>query len=203
MKKFEIRSIRGNFSSEDNTRKVHGLAIPVESMSELLYGEFYETVTRDAVNEDLIKNNDIKLYVNHDASQGTLARSKYGTGSLRLFITDAGLEFETELPETERGNEILVGIRRGDYDAISFAFIVGKEHFDDKPNKDGTWNRYIDNIAWLDEISILSVGPAYEATNINLRSLEQVKGKYEAQRQAMIDKDLDVKLLELDELEHK
>jgi hypothetical protein len=198
--KLEIRSI-GNFENEENTRKIHGLAIPVESLSGLLYGEFYETISRDAVNDELIQSNDVKLYLNHDASQGTFARSKYGNGSLKLFVTGRGLEFETELPETEKGNELLKGIERGDYDAISFAFVVGEEHFDNKPNNDGTWNRYIDKIAMLDEISILSVAPAYDATSVNLRSLELVKEKYQEEiNNQMINKELDVKLMELEDI---
>lgn len=193
--KIEIRSI-GNFENDENTRKIHGLAIPVESLSGLLYGQFYETISRDAVNDELIQSNDVKLYLNHDASQGTFARSKYGNGSLKLFITDRGLEFETELPETEKGNELLRGIERGDYDAISFAFVVGEEHFDNKPNNDGTWNRYIDKIAMLDEISILSVAPAYDATSVNLRSLELAKEKYQEE----INKQLDAMLNDIEEL---
>ena len=176
----EIRNITTEIRSNDeNSRKISGLAIPAESRSELLYGEFYETISKDALTEDLINEHDVKLYMNHDSSQGTFARSKFGKGSLRLFVTDRGIEFETELPNTASGNELLEGIRRGDYDALSFAFAPDKEEWEE--NEDGTYNRTIRSIAFLDEISILSCAPAYEATEVKLRSLEDFK---EEKRQA-------------------
>ena len=170
----EIRNITTEIrSNEENSRKISGLAIPAESRSELLYGEFYETISKDALTEDLINEHDVKLYMNHDSSQGTFARSKFGKGSLRLFVTDRGIEFETELPNTASGDELLEGIRRGDYDALSFAFAPDKEEWEE--NEDGTYNRTIRSIAFLDEISILSCAPAYEATEVKLRSLENFK----------------------------
>lgn len=176
----EIRNITTEIrSNEENSRKISGLAIPAESRSELLYGEFYETISKDALTEDLINEHDVKLYMNHDSSQGTFARSKFGKGSLRLFVTDRGIEFETELPNTASGDELLEGIRRGDYDALSFAFAPDKEEWEE--NEDGTYNRTIRSIALLDEISILSCAPAYEATEVKLRSLENFK---EEKRQA-------------------
>lgn len=176
----EIRNITTEIrSNEENSRKISGLAIPAESRSELLYGEFYETISKDALTEDLINEHDVKLYMNHDSSQGTFARSKRGKGSLRLFVTDRGIEFETELPNTASGDELLEGIRRGDYDALSFAFAPDKEEWEE--NEDGTYNRTIRSIAFLDEISILSCAPAYEATEVKLRSLENFK---EEKRQA-------------------
>ena len=176
----EIRNITTEIrSNEENSRKISGLAIPAESRSELLYGEFYETISKDALTEDLINEHDVKLYMNHDSSQGTFARSKFGKGSLRLFVTDRGIEFETELPNTASGDELLEGIRRGDYDALSFAFAPDKEEWEE--NEDGTYNRTIRSIAFLDEISILTCAPAYEATEVKLRSLENFK---EEKRQA-------------------
>ena len=176
----EIRNITTEIrSNEENSRKISGLAIPTESRSELLGGEFYETISKDALTEELINSNDIKLYLNHDMSQGTYGRSKFGHGSLRLFVTDRGLEFETELPKTAFGDALLEGIRRGDFDSMSFAFVPDKQEWSE--NEDGTYNRSIRSIALLDEISILSCAPAYEATNVNMRSLENFK---EEKRQA-------------------
>lgn len=170
----EIRNITTEIrSTEENSRKISGLAIPAESRSELLYGEFYETISKDALTEDLINSHDVKLYLNHDSSQGTFARSKFGKGSLRLFVTDRGIEFETELPNTAFGDMLLEGIRRGDFDALSFAFAPEDEEW--KDNGDGTYDRTIRSIALLDEISILSCAPAYEATEVKIRSLEKFK----------------------------
>lgn len=204
-KNLEIRNITTEIRNvEDNSRRISGLAIPSESRSELLYGEFYETIAKDALNEELINNNDIKLYLNHDASQGTYARSKFGEGSLRLFVTDRGIEFETELPNTAFGDALLEGIRRGDFDALSFAFAPEEDEWED--NGDGTYNRTIRSISFLDEISLLSCAPAYEQTNVKIRSLEDFK---EEKRQAKEEHDkailesLDAKLKEIEDIQNE
>jgi HK97 family phage prohead protease len=160
--------------------------------------DFYETISKDAINDELILNFDIKLYVNHDASQGTYARSKYGVGSLRLFVTERGLEFETVLPRTAFGDQLLEGIKRGDYDAISFAFLPGKDEW--KNNGDGTYDRTIRSFELLDEISILSCTPAYGATEVSCRSLEDFKEQErieEEARKSSIFNKLDEKLKEI------
>lgn len=203
--KLEIRNITTEIrSNEENSRKISGLAIPAESRSELLYGEFYETISKDALTEDLINEHDVKLYMNHDSSQGTFARSKFGKGSLRLFVTDRGIEFETELPNTASGDELLEGIRRGDYDALSFAFAPDKEEWEE--NEDGTYNRTIRSIAFLDEISILSCAPAYEATEVKLRSLEnfkEEKHKEKEERDRQILESLDAKLTQIESIKQE
>ena len=201
----EIRNITTEIrSNEENSRNISGLAIPAESRSELLYGEFYETISKDALTEDLINEHDVKLYMNHDSSQGTFARSKFGKGSLRLFVTDRGIEFETELPNTASGDELLEGIRRGDYDALSFAFAPDKEEWEE--NEDGTYNRTIRSIAFLDEISILSCAPAYEATEVKLRSLEnfkEEKHKEKEERDRQILESLDAKLAQIEAIKQE
>lgn len=204
MKKLEIRSIQTEIRElNEGSRMISGLAIPIDSRSELLYDDktntdFYETISKDAINDEIILNFDIKLYVNHDASQGTYARSKYGVGSLRLFVTERGLEFETVLPRTAFGDQLLEGIKRGDYDAISFAFLPGKDEW--KNNGDGTYDRTIRSFELLDEISILSCTPAYGATEVSCRSLEDFKEQErieEEARKSSIFNKLDEKLKEI------
>ena len=196
----EIRSIQSEIRSlEEESRKITGLAIPAGTRSDLLYGEFYETIEPKAL-EDVIECFDVKLYLNHDSSQGTYARSKFGKGSLRLFITDRGLEFETELPNTAQGDMLLEGIRRGDFDAMSFAFAPDDEEW--AQNEDGTYDRTIKHIGLLDECSILSCTPAYSATEVSCRSLENYK---EEQRKVQEEKEkeilaaLDAKMQEFEE----
>lgn len=197
----EIRNISTEIRAVNTeSRKISGLVIPVESRSELLNGVFYETISRDAVTEALINSMDVKLYVNHDPSQGTFARSKYGKGSLRLFVTERGLEFETKLPKTVFGDMIMEGILRRDFDAMSFAFIPDLEYWSE--NEDGTYERTIRSIKSLDECSILSCTPAYSATKINTRSLEnfkeQKKLEQEIRKQTILSK-MDAKLQEIEE----
>lgn len=169
-----------NFSTEirllDNeSRLVHGLAIPVGQRSELLADEFYEIIAPTAITDEFIQSQDISLYINHDMSQGTYARSKYGVGSLKLYVTERGLEFETELPQTVFGDALLEGIKRGDYDSMSFAFFVGDDEW--SQNEDGYYTRTILSFDQISECSILSVAPAYSQTHVDLRSLQEIKDK--------------------------
>lgn len=184
-KNLEYRNVVG-LRSIPESRKIGGLAIAVETKSELLGGSFVETIKRSAVSDEMIKANDIKLYMNHDSSQGTIARSKFGKGSLRLFVTDRGLEFETEVPNTAKGDEVLEGIRRGDIDACSFAFMPDSVTWTE--NEDGTFSRDINSFKLVDECSILSCLPAYSATEVDMRSLDDFKS-YEETRAADEDKE--------------
>lgn len=167
----EYRFLSGVEVSSDS-RTVKGLAICAESASRLISGEFYEFVTRDAL-EGVIANNDIKFYIDHMPQRGTLARSKYGEGSLKLTLTERGIEFETELPNTVLGDEILEGLRRGDYGEVSFGFICGEDKW--SKNADGTYTRSIFSFDLVDEISILSQAQAYPNADCAIRSLEQFK----------------------------
>lgn len=200
MNNLEIRNIQTELRSiEPESRKVSGLAIPVGTRSELLYGEFYETILPQAL-DDVINRFDVKLYLNHDPAQGTYARSKYGEGSLHLFVTERGLEFETELPNTVYGDALLEGIRRNDYDAMSFAFAPDDEEWSE--NEDGTYERSIRHFALLDECSILSCAPAYSATNVSIRSLDEFKEKRQKEKEEAekeILAKLDNKLNEINE----
>lgn len=199
MKQLEIRSINTEFTADSESRTIHGLAIPVNSRSALLGGEFYETISPDAITTDFLQTQDIKLYLDHDASHGTYARSKFGQGTLNLTITERGLEFDTEVPNTVFGDALLEGIRRGDYDAISFAFIPDDDQW--SKNEDNTLNRMINSFRMLDEISILSQLPAYEATSIDIRSLNDFKHEEEERKQheAELIAKLDGIVAELDE----
>ena len=199
MNNIEKRSFTTEFRNEENSRLIRGLAIPAGSRSDLLYGEFYETIEQTAL-EDVIDRFDVKLYVNHDSSQGTFARSKNGKGSLRLFLTDRGLEFETDAPNTAFGDMLLEGIRRGDFDSMSFAFAPDDEEWEQ--NEDGTYNRTIKHIGLLDEVSILSCAPAYSVTEVSCRSLEEFKetrNKEEEERKQAILDELDAKMKAFEE----
>jgi len=199
MKNLETRSYAAEFVADADSRNIHGLAIPVESKSELLGGEFYEIIRSTAINRDLIEKNDVKIYLNHDSSQGTFARSKYGNGTLHLDITERGLEFDFDAPRTAFGDALIEGIRRGDYDAISFAFAVGEDKWD--MNEDGTYTRSILSFNMLDECSILSQLPAYSATDVDIRSLEDYKEerKLEEAKKEEINKRLDDIMTSIDE----
>lgn len=188
MKKLEIRNFNIELRADDDNRMVYGLAIPTEARSSLM-GDFYEIIRSSAVNDELILNNDIKIYIDHDPSQGTFARSKYGKGSLELSVTERGLEFSFKAPNTVFGNALIEGIKRGDYDAISFGFWIGEDKWED--NGDGTYTRSILSFEGIDEISILSMLPCYPQTEVATRSLDSYKKEQEQRKQEKIQESLD------------
>lgn len=185
----EIRNYTIELRADTDNRIITGLAIPVEARSSLL-GDFYEIIRSSAVNDELILNNDIKIYLDHDMSQGTYARSKYGKGSLDLNVTERGLEFSFEAPNTVFGNALVEGIKRGDYDAISFGFYVGKDEWEQ--NSDGTYTRSIISFAGIEEISILSMAPAYPQTEVATRSLESYKEEVRAKEEEEKEKEKEI-----------
>ena len=177
MNTLQIRSYNTEFNTENDSRTIHGLAIPVNSQSEYLRdleGSYYEVILPSAM-DGLIENNDIKVYLDHDPSQGTYARSKYGVGSLRLYVTERGLEFDFDAPETVFGDSLLEGIKRGDYDAMSFAFYQGEDDWG--VNETGQDIHYIRSFNKVTEISILSLQPAYSSTEVERRSLEEYQSR--------------------------
>lgn len=188
MKKLEIRNYNVELRAATESRTITGLAIPVESRSSLL-GDFYEVIRSSAINDELIQSNDIKVYLDHNPGQGTFARSKYGNGSLSLSITERGLEFSFDAPNTVFGDALLEGVKRGDYDQMSFGFYVGEDKWD--MNEDGTYVRSILSFAGLEEISILSQLPAYPQTEVANRSLEEfkeAKAEEERKKEELINK---------------
>lgn len=155
---------------DDSQRLVRGYAIRFNHESRDL-GGFTEVITPDAVTNDLLNDSDIKVYLNHNKDKGLLARSKKGTGSLHYEIDERGVIYEFEAPRTTVGDEAIEGLKRGDYNESSFAFVVEKDSWTKKD--DGTYLRCINKIRSLHDFSIVEDG-AYSDTYVSVakRSLE-------------------------------
>ena len=159
----------------DDNRHIHGHAAPIGRMSRLQWtgdGAFYFVFEPEAF-RDVIQNNDIHLYINHDPNQGCLARSKYGEGSLKVSITDYGMEFDTILGTNPLAEDIYQGIQRGDYDAISVGFYI--DDYTVEPANDGNDIIRIKSCSGFDDISILSVLPAFRETEVHIVDNEPVQ----------------------------
>ena len=191
----QIRAVDG-----ESSRHIEGYALMFDTQSE--YIGFYETIERGAVTQEMVDACDVFATFNHDTNK-IFARSNMGKGSLTLTVDDTGLKYEFDAPNTALGDELIEYLKRGDIDKSSFAFYMNPD--DDEAetweSKDGAYYRTIHKIAAICDVSPVWQ-PAYQDTSVSKRSLEK-RDKLEAQIKAMINKDLDVKLLELDELEHK
>jgi HK97 family phage prohead protease len=146
-------------------RRVGGLAAVFDSLSADL-GGFFELVKPGAFTRSLGDAATDVLALHHHKPELILGRSSAGT--LRLDINQRGLAFEIDLPDTNAGNDVLVGIVRGDLKGASFAFKV--------PNGGDRWTvqsgkrvRELLNVD-LHDISI-TAQPAYPDTEVAKRAL--------------------------------
>ena len=108
----EVRNVNEQLNIIE--RNIKGYAIVFNHESRDL-GGFTEIIKPDAIDEDILKRSDIKCYLDHNRDKGILARSKKGTGSLSYSIDERGVIYEFEAPNTPLGNEVLEGLKRGDY----------------------------------------------------------------------------------------
>lgn len=168
----EIRSYNESEIKTLDTRTVEGYAVVFNSLSNDL-GGFNEIISRNAL-DGVLDKSDVFCLLNHDNSRGVLAKSNKGTGSLELTIDDKGLKYRFDAPKTALGDELLEGIRRGDINASSFAFTVGSDSWEKQ--EDGSYLRTINSIKELFDVSPV-YQPAYSATSVDTRGLDQLKNK--------------------------
>jgi uncharacterized protein len=162
----EIRADGG-----DGGARLVGYAAVFDSLSEDLGG--FKEVIRPGAFRAALEGSDVRALVNHDTSK-VLGRNTAGT--LRLRETPRGLQFELDPPDTSYARDLLVSVARGDMNQGSFKFYM----FSDS-KRGQSWSatpsgvvREITEFADIDEISIVTF-PAYTATAVSLRSLEDYR----------------------------
>lgn len=167
-----------DIKSPENSRYIEGYAVVFNSLSEDL-GGFREIIRPSAITEDLLNRSDICATVDHN-NEYLMARQKFGKGNIEFRIDDHGLYFRYELANTEKANELLSHIQRGEIDSCSFCFGIdydtpgGEKWYRDA---DGTQIREITRIDCLFDISAV-IRPAYVQTNIKeaqARDLEHAR----------------------------
>lgn len=169
--KIEIRRIDNTF--EENGRTIQGRAIVFESLSNDL-GGFKEIIKRGAISQELVDSSDVFARTNH-SDDYILARCNKGKGSLQLELREDGLYYSFQAPNTEKGNELVEHIRRGEISQSSFAFMVAQEPDAERWTKiDGVTVREIYKIAYLGDVAPVFT-PAYSETSVSLRALDKAK----------------------------
>lgn len=119
-------------------------------------------------------NGDIRALIDHDSGR-VIGRTTSGT--LRLKEDERGLAVEIDLPDTQDGRDLATLVERGDISGMSFGFRVLKQE----------WNESIEpHIRTLLEIELYEVSavafPAYDATELALRSSREVKDERESEQ---------------------
>lgn len=188
----QIRSIDG-----EPSRHIEGYALMFDKQSE--YIGFYEVIERGALTQEIVDSCDVFATFNHDMNK-IFARSNMGQGSLVLSIDEIGLKYEFDAPKTSLGDELIEYLKRGDINKSSFAFYINPEDEDSETweVKDGVYYRTIHKIASICDVSPVWQ-PAYSATSVSKRSLEK-RDMLEAKAMDLINKDLDVRILEIEDL---
>lgn len=142
----------------------------------------------------MLDNSDVFARMNH-SDDYVLARSKKGEGSLVLELRDDGVYYAFESPNTEKGNELLEHIKRGEITASSFAFRVSSEPNSERWYKDDhdRVRRDIYKIDYLGDVAPV-FREAYSDTSCSVRGEEMMK------LSAEIDAKMDLLKQEIDRL---
>lgn len=160
---------------EENTEptyKVEGYASTFEpyEMMEIDGEKYYERIDRHAFDEaDLT---DVVFLRDHEGR--VLARTK--NQSVHLNIDDHGLHQITNLGLTGAAKEMYEDIATGNYQQMSFSFIVAEDHYDK-----ATRTRIVDRIKKVFDISAVSF-PANAGTNIGLSYRDYFDGVIEMEK---------------------
>jgi HK97 family phage prohead protease len=129
-------------------------------------GMFTEVIERGAFKK-AIGRDDVVFLINHEGLP--LARTRSGT--LTLAEDDHGLYMEAMLDQSDPDvRSIVPKMKRGDLDKMSFAFIPLRQMWDDS----GKMPKRMIQEAQLFDVSIVTK-PAYNGTEIGLRSLQQYR----------------------------
>lgn len=153
--------------AEGDTIKVAGYAAVFNERADI-GGYFFEVIEPGAF-KDAIGRDDVVFLVNHEGLP--LARTRSGT--LTLKEDDRGLYMETELdPKDPDVMAIVPKMKRGDLDKMSFRFVPEQQEWDESGDIPV---RTLKKMR-LEDVSIVTF-PAYEGTEVGLRSLEEFRSK--------------------------
>lgn len=165
------RYICGDFACEvradGQSPVIVGYAAKFNSRSELIMGLFYESIAPGAF-ANTLATDDIRALVDHDPGK-IIGRNKAGT--LRMSEDNVGLRVEIEPPDTQLGRDIITSIKRRDITGMSFMFDTIRDQwtFDEKQPA----QRQLLEVKLYD-VSVVTF-PAYPATEVNVRAVEEVK----------------------------
>jgi HK97 family phage prohead protease len=141
--------------------KIEGYASVFNQKSEMLWG--FREIVKPGAFKKTIQESDIRALFNHDPNY-VLGRKK--NGSLALSEDEKGLRISIDPPETQWARDLLVSIRRGDIDQMSFGFQTVKDEW----RTDGE-----EKIRDLIEARLLDISPvtfpAYPQTTVSVRNM--------------------------------
>lgn len=184
--KLEARAI-----GEDQKKTIGGYAVKYNTptfMTDRWGDEFLEEISAGAFDKSLQNRNQKALW-NHDTSKplGSVA-----SGTLRFNSDTSGLNYDVDLPNTSYGNDVYESVQRGDVDGSSFGFIC----IDNVWSKVQYEGREIYKRSII-EANLIEVSPctfpAYDSSQISVRSLDCFKAEEKEKEQKEFRKKLILK----------
>lgn len=203
MAKSEMRCFSGDeFRTADSeTEKIiEGHAAIFEQRANI-GGIFYEVIERGAFDDTSLR--DVPLFVNHDAAQIPLARSRRNNGnsSMTLTVDEKGLAIRARLDveNNSAARALYSAVERGDVSGMSFTFTVADDEWQGMNNKMPT--RRIKKFSQVYEVSAVT-RPAYENTDIHARAVDTLENAKRALEKAHVqslenDKAREIEILRL------
>jgi HK97 family phage prohead protease len=152
----------------DNGKTIAGYAAVFNEETDI-GGSFREIIAPGAFKGSL--ESDVRALVDHDSGR-VIGRSKAGT--LRMKEDEHGLAVEIDLPDTTDGRDLAVSLERGDISGMSFGFRVTHDEWDETKEIPTRTIRAVE----LFEVSAVAF-PAYDGTDLALRSRDAAKGERE------------------------
>lgn len=199
LKALEQRSYMCEVRAEatDKGNKISGRPIVYESKTDL--GWFDEVIDRGAL--DGADLTDVRFLVNHDTRKIPLARSRRNNGNSTMQLSPdyEGMAIEALL-DTENNSEsrsLYSAVQRGDITGMSFMFSIDDYEWENLESDHPT--RHIRKIGSVVEVSAVTF-PAYDATEINARSKEELESarlaleKAREQREQSVETDSELEL---------
>lgn len=166
------------FDKDGESIRLSGYAAVFNSFSEDL-GGFREIIRPGAFSRTLAGNPDVRLLINHDGMP--LARTTSKT--LRLYEDKRGLKVEANLdasdPDVQR---LKPKMARGDMDQMSFGFVTVSDSWRTENSQDIRELLDVD----LFDVSVVTF-PAYQATEVGLRSYQQWKQQLQQASQEQLE----------------
>jgi len=162
----ERRSMQAREFRTEDDGKIVGYAAVFDEVTNI-GGMFDEVVRKGAFARAIKEKQDVRALWNHDANF-VLGRTKAGT--LKLEEDRKGLWIEIDPPNTQAAHDLMESMKRGDVDQMSFAFRAVEETWTER--KDEATLRELKDVDMYD-ISAVTY-PAYEGTQVGLRSAESV-----------------------------
>ena len=129
-------------------------------------GSVEERISDTAFDRAISESHDVRALVNHD---NNMLLGRVSAGTLRLSVTETGLSYEVDVPDTQVGRDTATSLQRGDLDGSSFQF---------RPTK-VTWIEGEEgepDVRMIDDVEMYDVGPvtfpAFEAATSGIRADE-------------------------------